>query len=236
MNSNYSSGTTLAAGKATTGAVAIMEPCLITALGMRNRLIESCGLQPDNVRQVTNLVALRTLFTQHVHRLLVMDLCGKSESVLDGFRLIAEVRENSPDTAIVICTALDEPKLLRQLIASGISGLMLKQEPAIALTHCVQQVLTGCSSFSHRVRQRQLHEATADKPLTAKELDVLTQLFSGKSVTNVALTMCRDIRTVSTHKRNAMFSQRWGVVPSGEMDGCARFILCSLGMREMPLG
>ncbi|ELQ9311565.1 response regulator transcription factor [Serratia marcescens] len=215
MNSNYPPGTILAAGKATTGAVAIMEPCLITALGMRNRLIESCGLQPDNVRQVTNLVALRTLSTQHVHRLLVMDLCGKSESVLDGFRLIAEVRESSPDTAIVICTALDEPRLLRQLIASGISGLMLKQEPAIALTHCVQQVLTGCSSFSHRVRQRQLHEATADKPLTAKELDVLTQLFSGKSVTNVALTMCRDIRTVSTHKRNAML--KLGFHSDGEL-------------------
>ncbi|MCC7585323.1 response regulator transcription factor [Serratia sp. Lou2A] len=215
MNSIYPSETTLAAGNATTGAVAIMEPCLITALGMRNRLIESCGLQPDNVRQVTNLVALRTLFTQHAHRLLVMELCGKSESVLDGFRLIAEVRESSPDTAIVICTALDEPKLLRQLIASGISGLMLKQEPAIALTHCVQQVLTGCSSFSHRVRQRQLHEATADKPLTAKELDVLTQLFSGKSVTNVALTMCRDIRTVSTHKRNAML--KLGFYSDGEL-------------------
>ncbi|MEW7000449.1 response regulator transcription factor [Serratia ureilytica] len=163
---------------------------------------------------MTNL-ALRALFTQHTHRLLVMDLCGKSELVLDGFRLIADVRESSPDTAIIICTALDEPRLLRQLIASGIRGLMLKQEPAIALTHCVQQVLAGCSSFSHRVRQRQLHEATADKPLTAKELDVLTQLFSGKSVTSVALTMCRDIRTVSTHKRNAML--KLGFHSDGEL-------------------
>ena len=215
MNINDPYGTTLAARNAATGAVAIMETCPLTALGMRNRLIESCGLQPDNVRQVTNLVALRALFTQHTHRLLVMDLCGKSELVLDGFRLIADVRESSPDTAIIICTALDEPRLLRQLIASGIRGLMLKQEPAIALTHCVQQVLAGCSSFSHRVRQRQLHEATADKPLTAKELDVLTQLFSGKSVTSVALTMCRDIRTVSTHKRNAML--KLGFHSDGEL-------------------
>ncbi|BEM20134.1 response regulator transcription factor [Serratia marcescens] len=215
MNINYPYGTTLAAGNVATGAVAIMEPCPLTALGMRNRLIESCGLPPDKVRQVTNLVALRALFTQHAHRLLVMDLCGKSELVLDGFRLIADVRESSPDTAIIICTALDEPRLLRQLIASGIRGLMLKQEPAIALTHCVQQVLAGCSSFSHRVRQRQLHEATADKPLTAKELDVLTQLFSGKSVTSVALTMCRDIRTVSTHKRNAML--KLGFHSDGEL-------------------
>ncbi|MCP1105634.1 response regulator transcription factor [Serratia nevei] len=215
MNINYRYGTTLAAGNEATGAVAIMEPCPITALGMKNRLIESCGLLPGNVRQVANLAELRALLTQRAHRLLVMDLCGQSESVLEGFRLIAEVRESSPDTAIIVCTALDEPRLLRQLIASGIRGLMLKQEPAIALTHCVQQVLTGCCSFSHRVRQRQLHEATADKPLTAKELDVLTQLFSGKSVTSVALTMCRDIRTVSTHKRNAML--KLGFHSDGEL-------------------
>ncbi len=215
MKINYPNGMALAVGNEAAGAVAVMEPCAMTALGMRNRLIESCGLQPGNIWQVANLVELRALLTEHPHRLLVMELCGQSESVLEGFKLIAEVRENSPDTAIVICTALDEPRLLRQLIASGIRGLMLKQEPAIALTHCVQQVLTGSCSFSHRVRQRQLHEAGADKPLTAKELDVLTQLFSGKSVTSVALTMCRDIRTVSTHKRNAML--KLGFHSDGEL-------------------
>ncbi|MEX0631263.1 LuxR C-terminal-related transcriptional regulator [Serratia ureilytica] len=142
--------------------------------------------------------------------------------VLDGFRLIADVRESSPDTAIIICTALDEPRAAAATDRIRHPRPDVEAETAIALTHCVQQVLAGCSSFSHRVRQRQLHEATADKPLTAKELDVLTQLFSGKSVTSVALTMCRDIRTVSTHKRNAMLKLGFhsdGNLSSGKMDG-----------------
>ncbi|CAI0700723.1 response regulator transcription factor [Serratia ficaria] len=182
----------------------IMEPCPITALGINNRLVESCGYRRDGIQQAGSLAELRLALAKYQPQLLIMELCGKSESVLDGLRLIAEVQAGSPHTALLVCTALDEPRVLRQLIASGIRGLMLKQEPAIALVHCVQQVLTGKRSFSHRIRQRHLHDAAASKPLTARELDVLTQLFSGKSVTNVALTLCRDIRTVSTHKRNAM--------------------------------
>jgi two-component system capsular synthesis response regulator RcsB len=40
--------------------------------------------------------------------------------------------------------------------------------------------------------------------LTRRELDVLTYLFSGMNVSAVAAKMHRDIRTISTHKRNAM--------------------------------
>lgn len=42
-------------------------------------------------------------------------------------------------------------------------------------------------------------------PLTHRELDVLELLFKGKSVTTTAQALQRDIRTVSAHKRNAMF-------------------------------
>ncbi|MGA9618555.1 response regulator transcription factor [Serratia proteamaculans] len=193
-----------------------MEPCPITALGINNRLVESCGYRRDGIQQAGSIAELRLVLAKYQPQLLIMELCGKSESVLDGLRLIAEMQAGSPHTALLVCTALDEPRVLKQLIAAGIRGLMLKQEPAIALVHCVQQVLTGKHSFSHRIRQRHLlHDAAASKHLTVRELDVLSQLFSGKSVTNVALTLCRDIRTVSTHKRNAML--KLGFHTDGEL-------------------
>ncbi|WP_199637747.1 response regulator transcription factor [Serratia sp. PAMC26656] len=207
MNTYYQPSISLASNDAydkKNGNAVIMEPCPVTALGIRNKLIESCGYRQDRIQHVRCLADLPSVLLKHRPRLLIMELCGKSESVLDGLRLIAEVQAGSPQTALLVCTALDESRILRQLIASGIRGLMLKQETAIALTHCVQQVLAGKCSFSHRIRQRQLHEATPGRPLTARELDVLAELFSGKSVSSVALTMRRDIRTVSTHKRNAM--------------------------------
>lgn len=207
MKTNYQHGNTSVSGGIYNGessTAVIMDPCPITALGISNRLIESCGYRQGSILQVGSLAELKLTLARYQPCLIIMELCGKSESVLDGLRLIADMHEQSPNMALLVCTALDEPRVLRQLIASGIHGLMLKQEPAVALEHCVQQVLAGKSSFSHRVRQRGLHEAAAEKSLTTRELDVLTQLFSGKSVTNVALTLCRDIRTVSTHKRNAM--------------------------------
>ncbi|ANS44487.1 response regulator transcription factor [Serratia inhibens] len=207
MNINYQHGHTSGAEglrDKKNGTVVIMEPCPITALGIGNRLTEFCDYQKDSILQVRSLAELKPVLALHQPRLLIMELCGKSESVLDGLRLIADMHDQVPHTTLLVCTALDEPRVLRQVIASGVRGMMLKQEPAVALDHCVKQVLAGEKGFSHRIRQRGLHEAAAEKPLTARELDVLTQLFSGKSVTNVALTLCRDIRTVSTHKRNAM--------------------------------
>ncbi|MNT48573.1 Transcriptional regulatory protein RcsB [compost metagenome] len=137
-------------------------------------------------------------------QLLIMELCGAGESVLDGLRLIALCLEHWPETPVVVCTGLDDLRVLQLLTASGIKGLVLKHEPAIALAQCVQQVLAGRRSYSHKTRQLLTHDNNRVKALTARELDVLSYLFSGKSVTTAALMMHRDVRTISTHKRNAM--------------------------------
>lgn len=189
-------------GKSEQGVI-VMEACPMTALGMRNILAQSCT-QPENIKHVNNLAAIPNLMRSQPTSLLIMELCGESESVLDGLRLISLCLEHWPSTAIVVCTALDDPRVLQLLTVSGVKGLVLKQEPAIALAQCVQQVLVGRRSYSHKVRQLLANQSIGGKALTARELDVLAYLFSGKSVTAAALMMHRDVRTVSTHKRNAM--------------------------------
>lgn len=194
--------------------VIVMESCPITALGMRNILAQSCGLT-DEVQRVSNLEQIPGLMRHRPARLLIMELCGEEESVLDGLRLIAQCLEHWPTTAMIACTALDDPRVLQLLTASGIKGLVLKQEPGVALAQCVKQVLSGCRSYSHKVRQLLSSQSAIGKALTSRELDVLTHLFSGKSVTTAALMMHRDVRTVSTHKRNAM--HKLGFQNDGEL-------------------
>ncbi|MFI8417431.1 LuxR C-terminal-related transcriptional regulator [Serratia sp. NPDC078593] len=194
--------------------VIIMEACPMTTLGMRNVLAQSCGLS-ENIMQVNNLAAIPGLMRNHLPQLLIMELCGEAESVLDGLRLISLCIEHWPATPIIVCTALDDPRVLQLLTASGIKGLLLKQEPSVALAQCVQQVLAGRRSYSHKVRQLLANHSIGGKALTARELDVLAYLFSGKSVTTAALMMHRDVRTVSTHKRNAML--KLGFQNDGEL-------------------
>lgn len=194
--------------------VIVMESCPITALGMRAILAQSCGLA-DGVQQISNLAQIPGIMRHRPAKLLIMELCGEEESVLDGLRVIAMCLEHWPTTSMIVCTALDDPRVLQLLTASGIKGLLLKQEPAIALAQCVQQVISGRRSYSHKVKQLLTNQSTVNKALTARELDVLAYLFSGKSVTTTAMMMHRDVRTVSTHKRNAM--HKLGFQNDGEL-------------------
>lgn len=196
------------------GGILVMESCPITALGIRNILAQACGFE-DSVQLVDNLSDIPGLMRQKPANLLIMELCGEKESVLDGLRLIAFCLEHWPTTSMIICTALDEPRVLQLLMASGIKGLVLKQEPAAALVQCVQLVIAGRRSYSHKVRQLLTNQPGEAKALTSRELDVLAYLFSGKSVTTAALMMHRDVRTVSTHKRNAM--HKLGFQNDGEL-------------------
>lgn len=183
--------------------VIVMESCPITAIGMRNILARHCGFA-SGVELASNLSEIPLLMRHSPAKLIIMELCGEEESVLDGLRLIALCLENWPAASIIVCTALDNPRVLQLLTASGIKGLVLKQEPTAALAQCVQQVISGHRNYSLKVRQLLASQSSGGKALTARELDVLAHLFSGKSVTAAALMMHRDIRTISTHKRNAM--------------------------------
>lgn len=189
--------------------VIIMDTCPITALGMRRVLIESCGID-EEIIHLSRLAEIIQHMKDREPEILVMDLCGEKESVLDGLRLLSRIRALWPEVRVVICTAFRDYRILQLVASSGVQGILLKNEPTIALAQCVSLVIMGREFYSPKIRQL-LQTGVTDPghkqegtSLTTRELDVLTYLFSGMSVTSVAVTMHRDIRTISTHKRNAM--------------------------------
>ncbi|WP_255562201.1 response regulator transcription factor [Rahnella sp. PD12R] len=181
----------------------IMDACPVTALGVKKMLVESAGITGP-FTYVQSLAAIPEKIADAPPALLIMDICGEKESVLDGLRLLSQIVASSPAMKIVICTDYSDHRILELLASSGAHGLLLKNEPVLALEQCVTEVLAGATQWlSPRARQI-LSGARQTTPLTARELDVLAYLFSGLSVSRVAQTLHRDIRTVSTHKRNAM--------------------------------
>ncbi|AVF37391.1 LuxR family transcriptional regulator [Rahnella sikkimica] len=181
-----------------------MDACPVTALGMKKMLVDSAGFTGP-FTYVQSLAAIPEKMAGAPPVLLIMDICGEKESVLDGLRLLSQIATSSPSTKIVICTDYSDHRILELLASSGAHGLLLKNEPVLALSQCVTEVLEGASQWiSPRARQILSGTGQTTTPLTARELDVLAYLFSGLSVSGVAQTLHRDIRTVSTHKRNAM--------------------------------
>lgn len=184
--------------------VLIMDACSVTALGIRQVLVESCGIR-ETINVVHTLAEISSQIALAPPALLIMDVCGENELMLDGLRLLAHVRETHPTMKIVICTDFSDYRVLELLVSSKAHGILLKHEPALALTQCITRGMSGSQQWlSPKVQQLLAKTTPKNTALTARELDVLACLFSGQSVSRVAQTLHRDIRTISTHKRNAM--------------------------------
>ncbi len=192
----------------------VMEACAFTARGIREVLEHKSSFEGE-VRISDGLRELPVLIARYQPSLLIVELCGTNESVMDGLSFVAQWQSRWQQCKLIICTGLDDPKVLQLLCAAKITGIVLKQEPTLALIQCIEQVLNGRRNFSYKARQRMAHTAPVDKPLTLRELAVLKSLFAGNSVTRTALDMQRDVRTVSSQKRKAM--QKLGFINDGAM-------------------
>jgi two-component system capsular synthesis response regulator RcsB len=185
--------------------VLIMETCPMALTGIR-RLFEQPYFQITHCLEVLKAVDITPAMKRHEADLVIMELSGEGESILDGLNTINQYLADWPMAPLIVCTAFTDARLLKQLAAIGVNGIYLKQDPLSTLIQCVRQVMEG--KYSHSPLAAALVDRGFSRlpppMLTYREMEVLKCLFTGKSVTATASTLDRDIRTVSTHKRNAM--------------------------------
>lgn len=205
INGRFDPSTTqISPGDLPREGVLIMDACPVTALGMKRVLTEYCGITAP-VNYVQSLAGIPAGIVNAPVALLIMDICGEKESVLDGLRLLANLRTSHPTMKMVICTGFTDHHVLELLVSSEANGILLKHEPVMALEQCVVSIMSDDTQWLSPKAKLLLAKTTSKKnPLTAWELDVLAYLFSGLSVSRVAQMLHRDTRTVSMHKRNAM--------------------------------
>ncbi|CAI1647089.1 response regulator transcription factor [Serratia fonticola] len=192
----------------------LMESCPITREGIKQALLSSKCLG-EEVVDTNEVSKIPLLVSQYKPQLIIMELYGLGESVLDALRIINICRASWPHIPIVICTAIENSCLLTLIRNMGVRGMCLKSESLTSIVSCISQVVKGNYFFSDRIvanLDKNIHSCI---PLTSKEIDVLELIFSGKTVTATSSMMHRDIRTVSTHKRNAM--EKLGFKNDGEM-------------------
>ena len=159
--------------------VLIMDACPITALGIKRVLTQTCGIT-EPINYVRNLASISPIVASAPPALLVMDICGEKELMLDGLRLLAHLYESHPALKIIICTDFRDPRVLALLALSNARGILLKHEPVLALAQCVSEVVSGGRQWlSPKTKQLLSKTTQTNSPLTARELDVLVHLFSG---------------------------------------------------------
>ncbi|WP_206278533.1 response regulator transcription factor [Streptomyces fungicidicus] len=103
---------------------------------------------------------------------------------LDGLTAAERLREQLPDSRILVLTVLDAPNVLRRAQDVRVDGYLVKNAPVEHLVKAVRQIMAG-----ERVISPELALAAWEgkaSPLTAREADVLRIAAAGAETAEIA--------------------------------------------------
>lgn len=134
--------------------------------------------------------------------LVVIDL---SMAPVDGLTLMKRLREVRRQTKIVVLTRFREGGYVREALAAGASGYVLKQSPFSELQQAVLAVARGEQHLDARLWGSALRGPVSDAvPLSDREYEVLRRAARGQTNKEIAEDLELAVKTVEVHKSNGM--------------------------------
>jgi two-component system, NarL family, response regulator DesR len=117
--------------------------------------------------------------------------------VLDGLSAAAALRTALPGCRVLIVTTFGRSGYLRQAMAAGATGFVLKDAPASELASAIRRVAAGRRVVDPALALDALAEGS--NPLTEREREVLASTASQATVAEIAASLSLSEGTVRNH-------------------------------------
>src|SRR6266508_3554131 len=151
----------------------------------------------DGVDALDGIVRLRP-------DLAVLDL---SMPNLSGIEVARRAAVSSPQTAVLLYTGCGQEVLLREALAAGVRGLVLKHAPVNELIRAVETVASGDVYVDPTLAVPLIEAGKKKSPrgdLTQREREVLCLIADGRSNEEIGRELFISPQTVRTYVRKAM--------------------------------
>lgn len=132
---------------------------------------------------------------------------------LNGLEATKIIRNDFPNTRVLILSGHTNKGVVLQIIRSGAQGYVLKDAPPADILRAVEAVDNGESFFSPNISQivlnQYLSESGMTEPegagkLTNRERQVLSMIAEGQSNKEMANKLGVGVRTIETHRERMM--------------------------------
>ena len=132
--------------------------------------------------------------------------------VMNGLEATRQLRKNGYSGKIVVLSMHKEQAVVKQLMAAGANGFLVKDSPREEFIHCLRLVMQGKASFSSTLteqffsgqEQQQISEKFLSVSFSERELEVLRLLVEGYSTKEIASLLHIGTETVTTHRKNML--------------------------------
>ncbi|BBH69593.1 DNA-binding response regulator [Actinoplanes sp. OR16] len=121
---------------------------------------------------------------------------------LDGISAARVLHEQLPSCRVLMVTTFGRAGYLRQAMAAGADGFVVKDTPARQLADAVRRVHQGLRVVDPALAAQSL--AHGDSPLTERETDVLRAARDGGTVADIARELRLSEGTVRNHLSSAI--------------------------------
>jgi DNA-binding NarL/FixJ family response regulator len=141
------------------------------------------------------------LARRHKPQVIVMD-CAMPGT--NGVAATRQILQDSPDVAILMLSMHAEDTLVRQALAAGARGYILKNALDMDLAAAIRRVARGETIIDPSVSPAAALKGERNRALSERELDVLRLICDGLSNREIAARLSLSVNTVAVHRANIM--------------------------------
>jgi DNA-binding NarL/FixJ family response regulator len=121
-----------------------------------------------------------------------------------GLAATRKILETAPPKAILMLSMHSEDTLVRQALDAGARGYILKNAVDLELAAAIRRVAAGEVVLDPQLAKPASLRGERNAGLTARELEVLQLIVSGKSNKEIADDLKLSVNTVAVHRANIM--------------------------------
>lgn len=132
---------------------------------------------------------------------------------MNGIQATEKLKQTYPHVKVLVLSVHDDTSYLRQLLAVGASGYILKHTAANALIQAIRQVAAGGvylePSLANHVVARYVQRPAVTTEilgtdLSEREMEVVQRVAQGHSNKDIAIQLSLSIKTIETYRARAM--------------------------------
>jgi two-component system response regulator NreC len=177
--------------------VVIADDHKVVRSGLRLLLETEAGFEV--VAEADDVPSARRYVRAHRPGVLVLDLNMPGESSLSA---IPKLREEAPETQIVVLTMQDDPAFAREALRAGALGFVLKRSAESELIEAARLAARGEPYLNPQLGVRIVVEPPPGPPdgLSEEEAEILRLVALGHTNAEIGERMFLSGRTIETHR------------------------------------